>query len=146
MRYPTYKGKFTPKHPEKYAGDVNNIIYRSGWERRVMKYLDEQPDVATWASEELIIPYVSPKDGLRHRYFPDFLVKKTDGSVQVLEVKPRKETKMPRKKKNQKQYVRELITYAVNKAKWEAAEAYCGRQGWNFVVLTEANLFGTEDK
>ena len=36
-----YKGRFTPKHPEKYVGDVKNIVYRSIWERtdnKVHKY------------------------------------------------------------------------------------------------------------
>jgi hypothetical protein len=36
----TYKGKFTPDNPNKYMGDASNIIYRSGWERRAMKYFD----------------------------------------------------------------------------------------------------------
>ena len=35
-----YKGKFKPDNPSKYMGDVENIIYRSGWERRAMKYFD----------------------------------------------------------------------------------------------------------
>jgi len=30
-----YKGKYTPKHPEKYIGDVKKIIYRSLWERKI---------------------------------------------------------------------------------------------------------------
>ena len=42
---PTYKGKFTPDNPSKYMGDVENIIYRSGWERRAMKYFDVNPGV-----------------------------------------------------------------------------------------------------
>jgi len=53
----SYKGTFKPKNPSKYNGDANNIIYRSLWELRVMKYLDDHPKVIWWASEELIIPY-----------------------------------------------------------------------------------------
>ena len=40
----TYKGRFTPQNPKKYNGNSDNIIYRSSWELRVMKYLDENQD------------------------------------------------------------------------------------------------------
>ena len=63
----TYKGFFKPKNPQKYRGDPTNIIYRSGWELKLMLYLDEHKDVVNWGSEELIIPYRSPIDGKVHR-------------------------------------------------------------------------------
>ncbi len=88
----SYKGRFIPNNPKKYNGDPNHIIYRSSWEVRVMKYLDENPNVIWWASEELPIPYRSPVDNRIHRYFPDFIVKvrRKDGLVMtyILEVKP----------------------------------------------------------
>jgi hypothetical protein len=71
----SYKGTFLPKNPSKYNGNSKNIIYRSNWELRVMKYFDDHPNVIWWASEELPIPYVSPVDNKTHRYFPDFIVK-----------------------------------------------------------------------
>jgi len=40
-----------------------------------MNWLDKNPDIISWASEEMIVPYISPVDGKWHRYFPDFLVK-----------------------------------------------------------------------
>ena len=70
-----YKGKFNPTDPKKYAGNSRNIIYRSLWERQCMVYFDRNENVLEWASEEVIIPYVSPLDGKVHRYFPDFIVK-----------------------------------------------------------------------
>ena len=73
------------------------------WERRLMKYCDENPDVLSWSSEELVIPYLSPIDRKLHRYFPDFLIKVKRGEKTqtiVIEVKPKKETKPPKKKKN----------------------------------------------
>ena len=95
----SYKGWFRPKNPSKYKGNATNIIYRSNWELRVMKWLDGNPAVIWWASEELPIPYVSPVDNKVHRYFPDFIVrtKRKDGSEQtsILEVKPHKQTMMP---------------------------------------------------
>jgi len=54
------KGIFNPKNPKKYNGNADNIVYRSSWELRVMKWLDDNPKVIWWASEELPIPYKSP--------------------------------------------------------------------------------------
>ena len=71
----TYKGKFLPNNRKKYKGDINNIVYRSLWERKFMVYCDENNDITEWGSEELIVPYISPLDGKRHRYFPDFYIK-----------------------------------------------------------------------
>jgi hypothetical protein len=73
MKY--YRGRFVPHNPSKYNGNPTNIIYRSSWEFRVMRYLDENSSIVQWSSEELAIPYVSPLDGRVHRYFPDFIVK-----------------------------------------------------------------------
>ena len=70
-----YKGKFTPQNPSKYIGDSTNIIYRSMWERRCMKYFDINPSVIGWASEEVVIPYYDSMTKKVRRYFPDFLIK-----------------------------------------------------------------------
>ena len=120
-----YSGKFRPSNPQKYVGDHKNIIYRSSWECRVMNWLDKNPDIISWASEELIVPYVSPVDGRWHRYFPDFLVKVKDrnGSLKtmMIEVKPKKQTTQPiPKKRVTKQYIQEVTTWGVNQAKWKA--------------------------
>ena len=110
-----------------------------------MSYLDAHPDVVQWASEELVIPYRSPLDDKIHRYFPDFWVKKRthDGlmEVVVIEVKPYKQTQEPTPAKRQtKQYLREVATWAVNQAKWKAAESYCKDRSWKFIKLTEQDL------
>ena len=52
-----YQGLFKPKNPQKYVGDPNKIVYRSSWECKVMSWLDKTPEILTWASEELIVPY-----------------------------------------------------------------------------------------
>jgi len=91
----SYKGWFTPRNPQKYKGDATNIVYRSSWELRVMKYLDDNPAVVWWASEELFIPYKSPVDQKVHRYFPDFIarIRQANGEITVvMEVKPFKQT------------------------------------------------------
>lgn len=141
----THKGRFSPKNPQKYKGDPTNIIFRSGWERKVMKYLDENNAVLEWNSEEIVIPYICPTDNRRHRYFPDFLVKARmkDGSTQTMiwEVKPKKETREPQKKKRiTKQYITEVMTWGKNQAKWKAASEYCLDRGWTFKLITEDEL------
>jgi hypothetical protein len=140
----SYKGTFLPKNPSKYNGDSKNIIYRSNWELRVMKYFDDHPNVIWWASEELPIPYVSPVDNRTHRYFPDFIVKMRlkDGKVTtyILEVKPLAQTKMPVQKRKTKRFIQEAATYAINQEKWRAADLFCREHGWQFKVITEKEL------
>ena len=140
-----YSGRFSPKNPKKYAGDPTKIIFRSLWELRVMKYLDENPNVIEWKSEEIAIPYISPVDNRRHRYFPDFIVKvrRSDGTTHtmILEVKPKAQTVEPKtQKKKTKRYITEVMTWGVNSAKWSAAREYCTDKGWEFKLITEDNL------
>jgi len=140
-----YKGKFHPKYPQKYKGDPTNIIYRSLWEMRFMRYLDQHPSVMLWASEEVIIPYISPVDKKVHRYFPDFWVrmKAQDGTINnvLIEIKPHQQTKIPVKpQKLTRKFINEARTYSVNQAKWKAAEEFCRDRNWQFKVLTEKEL------
>ena len=140
----SYKGTFKPKNPTKYNGNANNIIYRSLWELRVMKYLDDHPEVIWWASEELIIPYYNPIDNKKHRYFPDFVakMKRKDGTVMtyVIEVKPEIQTKKPEQKRQTKKYIQESMTYIINQCKWKAATEFCKDNGWEFKIITEKHL------
>jgi len=110
-----------------------------------MNWLDKNPNIISWASEELIIPYKSPVDGRWHRYFPDFLVKMRtkDGKLKtlLLEVKPKKQSQPPEPQKRiTKRYITEVTTYGINSAKWKAAKEYCLDRGWEFQVLTEDHL------
>ena len=141
----SYKGRFKPHNPGKYKGNPTNIIYRSLWELRFMRYLDSHPNVLEWASEEITIPYFSPVDKKIHRYFPDFWVrtKTSDGTINtmVIEIKPDIQTRIPvKKEKNTRRYINELKTFGVNTAKWKAAEQYCLDRKWQFKVLTEKEL------
>jgi len=134
------QGKYTPENPKKYAGDIRNIVYRSGWERQFMIRLDRSPSVILWNSEGLVIPYLSPVDGRKHRYFPDFLVKVQTKAVQktfLLEIKPHAQTQLRTPKRQTRKFLNEVATYAINRAKWEAAEEFCKDQGWQFQVITE---------
>lgn len=135
------QGRYTPEQPHKYAGNVHDIVYRSSWELKVMIRLDRDPAVVYWNSEGLAIPYRSPLDEKVHRYFPDFIfkVRARDGSLKtwICEVKPHAQTQLRTQKRNTRKFLSEVATYAVNQAKWKAAEEFCKDQGWFFQVLTE---------
>lgn len=139
----TYQGRFIPKNPNKYRGNVGNIIYRSLWERQLMRWLDAQSFVAEWSSEEIIVPYICKTDGRPHRYFVDFWIKFVDGRTFIIEIKPEKETKPPvQPKRKTAKYLAEVMTYAKNISKWEAADEYAKDRGWKFEVWNEKMLKG----
>lgn len=140
-----YKTKYKPQNVSKYIGDPTKIICRSLWERRVCKYLDENKNVLRWGSEEVTIPYFSPVDKKMHRYYPDFIAEKVslDGKIEtiLIEVKPKKQTIAPeRRKKKEKTFIRECVTYTINEAKWNAAKKICKENEWKFIILTEDDI------
>ncbi len=142
----SYKGRFRPKYPEKYKGDPTNIIYRSLWELRLMRYFDQSSSVLEWSSEEIIIPYRSPIDNRIHRYFPDFYakVKTAEGPINsmLIEVKPAAQTKEPKIPENtrSRKYLKEVMTWGVNQAKWKAAKEFCADRKWQFKIMTEKEI------
>lgn len=145
MAYRSYKGKYKPRNPKKYKGDPTQIIYRSGLELRLMNYLDNNPNILEWGSEELYIPYFSPVDQKMHRYFPDFVVrlinKQGKQEVFMVEVKPSTQTRPPKKQKRlTKKFYNEAKTWSINEAKWIAARGYCKTRGWKFQIFTEKEL------
>lgn len=139
------QGRFVPQHPEKYAGNVSMISYRSSWELKFMLWCDKNPSVLKWGSEEIIIPYYNKIDNKYHRYFVDNIirVKRADGSIKtyLVEIKPDTQTKPPVKgNKKNKTFLTECITYETNVAKWTAAKEYASKKGWEFIILTEHHL------
>ena len=140
-KYPKPR-KWTPTRPEKYEGDVTNIIARSSWEIKFMNWADLNPGIISWGSETIIVPYRSPLDNKPHRYYCDFRikVKSTTGlKTFLIEIKPHGQTILP-KTTNKKRYLTECSTYMVNQAKWAAAKRWAEDRGWEFVVLTEYEL------
>ena len=140
-----YSGFYKPKNPRKYRGNPSRIVYRSLWERKYMIYCDNTPSILEWGSEEVIIPYRSPIDGKAHRYYPDFYIKVREKSGKIskyiIEIKPKKQTKPPYgKDKRTKAYRNAVLTFAKNKAKWNAAENYCDDRQMKFLILTEDHL------
>ena len=144
--YMSYKGKYRPENPRKYKGDPTNIVYRSLWERKFMRYCDLNESVNQWQSEEFWIPYKSPLDGKIHRYFPDFFVKYKDSKgntrTVVIEIKPKKEVEMPEQnpKRRTKSWSNRVQTWVVNQAKWKAAAEYCADRNYEFRIMTEEDL------
>ena len=140
-----YKGKYKPSYPNKYSGNPSNIIYRSLWERKYMKYLDTNENILLWSSEEFFIPYRSPIDGRIHKYFPDFMVKEQTSSGKIInyvvEIKPKKQCRAPKKPNNiTKGYIFEAKEYAKNQSKWAVAKEWCADRGYEFRILTEEDL------
>ena len=143
--YMAYKGVYKPVNPRKYRGNPTNIVYRSLWERKYMIYCDHTPSIIEWGSETVIIPYRSPIDKRFHRYYPDFYIKvlNKNGSFDkyIVEIKPKKQTKPPYgKDKRTSVYKRAALTFAKNRAKWDAAEDYCENRQMKFLILTEDHL------
>lgn len=141
----TLKGRYIPRNIRKYRGDYKNIIYRSSWELKFMKYCDLNDSILEWGSEEIVIPYRSPLDNRIHRYFVDFYIKVEDMNGQIkkylIEVKPKRQTTPPPKPKRQtKRYISEVTEYAKNQAKWKAATEFCEDRQWSFMIITEDEL------
>ena len=142
----TYKGKFKPKYPTKYKGDIKEIVYRSSWELKMMKYCDTTKSIVEWGSEELVIPYLSPWDNRYHRYFPDFYIKvrTKNGSLKkyIIEVKPKNQCTPPERnpKRRTGVWYNKVKTWGINKAKWKSATEFCLNHNMEFKILTEDHL------
>ena len=139
------KGIFKPSNPKKYIGNSNNIIYRSGWERKFMIYLDNKDTVNRWGSEEIPIKYWNPMKKKVARYFPDFYVEyiKKGGGVKkcLIEIKPLRECSPPKYTKRTRNVMIAESLFAQNTAKWRACEEFCEDNGLEFRILTEKDLF-----
>ena len=149
----SYKGKWKPKNISKYSGKIDNITFRSNWERTFFNWADSRPEVVKWCSEEkqCIIPYNNPTKpgaGINARYFCDIYAEiMVNGTRRkfLIEIKPEAETRMPILPKNnnvksQRRYKAALATFAVNQSKWDAAKKVCNKMGWEFMIFTEHQL------
>ena len=137
----SYKGRYTIKNPDKYAGDAKKVIYRSLWERNAFRWCENNPKVKLWNSEEVVVPYVSTVDKKLHRYCVDLLIQMEDKKTYLVEIKPKKETQPPKKRSRKtKKYINEQLTYIKNNDKWEAANKFAEHNGWKFQVWTEETL------
>lgn len=148
------KGVYMMKNPHKYVGPITEggVLYRSSWEERMFFYMDHNLNVIEWSSEGVAIPYIFRLDGKVHKYYPDIIAKiKTRDGIKtfVIEVKPAWQTVEPSKPKNRslsrkERYEKEMYTYIKNVDKWEGAKEYCEKNGYEFEIFTEKEIFGKE--
>jgi len=138
------QGVFLPINPKKYIGN-EKPVYRSGYELRFFRWCDNNPNVLEWASEAVVIPYISPIDGKVHRYFTDGVIALKEGTgvvKYIIEVKPLKQVLPPvvGKQRRKSTMLYENTQYVVNTAKWDAAKKWCDSRGYKFQILTEKEL------
>lgn len=133
------QGQYKPINPSKYVG-AYPIIFRSSWEFKVMQMFDMNPNITSWASESLKIPYQNPFTGKYTVYVPDFVVTYVDAKgnqkAEIIEVKPAKETFLEQAKSQKAK-----AAVALNTFKWAAAHAFAKHHGMSFRVMNEGNIF-----
>lgn len=137
------QGIFKPQNPDKYKGTLP-ILYRSSYELKYFRWCDHNPAVIKWGSESIIIPYQNPLTGRISRYFVDsnITIKNKNGEFKkyLIEIKPSIQTIPPKPGKNTKALLRRQAEYVKNRAKWQAAEQWASKKGYEFTILTEKHL------
>jgi len=138
------QGIYQVQNKEKYRGSFP-ILYRSSWECKAMRFFDLNPNILSWGSESVVIPYQNPLTGRVSRYFVDFNVTMRDKSGELkkylIEVKPYAQTIPPvQKNRKTKSLMRQQAEYVKNQAKWHAAEQWSQKHNQTFVILTEKQL------
>jgi hypothetical protein len=144
-------GNYIPINTKKYIGTYP-IRLMSSWEKIFCRYCDHNPKILSWSSEDIVIYYKHPfKRNIKglymtSKYHVDFLITVQESPNNIIkylvEIKPYKETiqPKPRKSKTLKTKLYEDKTWAINSAKWKAAERYCARMGYKFIKITEKEL------
>jgi len=153
------QGNFIPDNKDKVIklNDKGGVYYRSGYEFKIYRYLDLNPDVTTWGAEFIEIPYekISMKKTdwgemqqkkTSHKYYPDvyYELKKSDGTISkvLAEIKPYAETKAPVMKQNANAKQLTNFEYSMNlwnanMFKWEKAIEYCKSREIKFIIISE---------
>jgi glutaredoxin len=147
-------GKYVPVNSSKYIGDINNIIYRSSWERKFCQYCDLKPEILKWSSEPASVKYWNPVDKKEHTYHMDFYIKVKKGENQedwFIEIKPESQYALDKKpeeikgqltEKKVRSYNERMRIWITNRAKMEAAKRYAESIGYKFGTIDEKFLFG----
>jgi hypothetical protein len=120
-------GLYEPINPEKYIGDVHNIIFRSSWEFRFCKYCDTNENILKWSSEPLQISYGEEAEW-------------------IIEIKPEAQHKKPVLTQPEtlpkvKAYNRNMQIWITNQSKFKAAREWAAKRNYNFGVVDENFLF-----
>lgn len=142
------QGIFSPSNKDKYKGSLP-IIYRSSLELKAFRDMDSNPNIISWGSESVVIPYYYPFTNSVRKYFIDIVAllknpKTGDFKKLLIEIKPYRYTLPPvnSNKKSQKTLLYEQQQYVINQSKWSAARQWAEKKGYTFLILTEKNYFG----
>lgn len=109
------------------------IIYRSGLELQFIRFFEQSPMIAKWASEPFCIEYYSRLDKSNKNYYPDFYIETIKGNKMIVEIKPASQTEKCDVVDTQwakRAWIR-------NTDKWMAAKEFANKRGMKFVILSE---------
>lgn len=140
-----HQGSYIPKNIQKYIGNIDNIIYRSGLELKFFRWADNNSNVLEWASEEIVVPYYDSLQRKNRKYFIDAYVKIKEGNIvkkYLVEIKPWKQTQEPKATKNKKKsnLLYEQVAWKNNCDKWAFAKDFAKKHGMEFIIITEKEL------
>lgn len=141
----------------KYAADPTKIVFRSSLEYKFCSFIDKNPKVLRWASENIGIPYYSNIDNKTHTYYVDYYIEVVNPASpcgydrMIIEVKPSQEVERiiknvpPEKPKNctlksLKNWEYALSEFYRNKCKWSAAVKWATSKGIIFKIVTEKTI------
>ena len=73
---------------------------------------------------------------------------KSGVKTMLVEIKPHSQTLKPERKKGKKMesFLNECYVYQVNMDKWMHAKKFAEERGWEFIVMTEEQLYGKKVK
>lgn len=155
-----HQGWYPLSNPQKYIKPADGYMqstklyenkiyvqYKSSLEKNAIRYADLNPKIVKWSQEPFCIEYIKPIDHKQHRYFIDMYLEFVNGSKVIIEIKPFNQTIPPKKPtkitgKIMENYKESVITYIINRAKWQAANNFATRKGLKFIILTEKQLGG----
>lgn len=77
------RGRYERPQKSPYSFEV----YDSSWEKDYMGELEQDATVKKWTKNHEIRIVYTATDGIRKTYVPDFLVERTNGDLEIIEMK-----------------------------------------------------------
>jgi len=115
-----------------FYSNKNNTEYtfRSSYELAYYHILEDDNNVSSYIVEPFKIPYINPEDNRKHNYIPDLVVLYRDGSIKIIEIKPKA-----------------LLSNKVVKSKASAARIFIKKSNMRarYQFITEEDIFRTPD-
>jgi type III restriction enzyme len=85
---------------------ISHCVYDSAWEATESYVLEKNPNVAAWVkNDHLGFEIIYVFDGVVRKYYPDFLVKLTNGRMLVLETKGQVNRQVTEKRKTLEEWI-----------------------------------------